>query len=191
MRHPQIPQVPGPAPGSSTYARHGDRHESHDISRHNTTGGRHSGASKSRVSSNDIPPRPYGEHAPVSTARSSHDGPSKGRSKMLSILVEGGSRPLEMEVTADTYVRELVFKANGILGRPSDDKAWVLCEAFGELGCGELPTLLHRGASLTEQNVKYAITNKSSLCSMAGTRRLLPTSWYSDVPIDTPKRPNV
>ena len=146
MRHPQTPQVPPPASRSSTYARHGDRerHESshhHDVSRHSTmvsaSGGRHSADTRSRVSSNDIPPRPYGEYAPATTSRSSHEAPSKGRSKVLTILVEGSSRPLDVEVTSETYVRELVAKANATLGRPSDDKAWVLCEAFGELGCGE------------------------------------------------------
>lgn len=145
-RHPQTPQVPPPASGSSTYARHGDRerhessHHHYDVSRHNTmvsaSGGRHSADTRSRVSSNDIPPRPYGEYAPATTSRSSHEAPSKGRSKVLSILVEGSSRPLDVEVTSETYVRDLVAKANATLGRPSDDKAWVLCEAFGELGCG-------------------------------------------------------
>lgn len=140
-RHPQTPQVPPPSLGHSG-SRHGDHRESHDMSRHSTVASRHSQSrhsvdQRARVSPSDVPPRPYAEHMATSTSRSSNDAPPKGRSWPISILVEGSTRRLDVEVSSETYVRELCAKANEILGRPSDDKAWVLCEAFGELGCGE------------------------------------------------------
>lgn len=127
------PQVPPP---SRTTMR-----ESRDISRHNTTASsrsHHSTDDRHRLcSANDTNSRVPPPRSPVSLSRKPSERQSRGRARMVSVLVEGSSRRIDMAVYTDTNVSELLAKAGEELGPPSQKHSWVLCEAFGELGCGE------------------------------------------------------
>jgi hypothetical protein len=45
---------------------------------------------------------------------------------------------VEVEVWSTTNVREVLSRARPELESAGKDRAWVMCESFGEGGCGEL-----------------------------------------------------
>ena len=56
--------------------------------------------------------------------------------------MEGSSRRIEVEVWATTNVKEVLSRTRAELDSAGKDRAWVLCESFGEGGCGESIPLL-------------------------------------------------
>jgi len=65
--------------------------------------------------------------------------------KRIALRIEGSSKRVEVEVWGTTNVREVLSRARPELESAGKDRAWVLCESFGEGGCGEFlfdPTLV-------------------------------------------------
>jgi hypothetical protein len=58
--------------------------------------------------------------------------------KRIALRIEGSSKRVEVEVWSTTNVREVLSRARPELESAGKDRAWVMCESFGEGGCGEL-----------------------------------------------------
>lgn len=144
-RMPQTPQVPAP----SGHREHRERErESHDMSRHSTTASRRSRHSstghRSQVTPTAAPAEYQPKHYPEHYHQTRGAGPSRHpsnpqpqeRPRNLSVLVEGSTMRIDMEITSETCVRDVVRKGYEVLGPPGDQRRWHLCEAFGELHGG-------------------------------------------------------
>jgi hypothetical protein len=95
------------------------------------------------------PSRSHQEHAPhgarhpdshtlsreATTSRSSDAKREPGRK--VTLRVEGSAQRIEVEVWATTNVKEVLHRAKTELESAGKERAWVLCELFGEGGCGE------------------------------------------------------
>jgi hypothetical protein len=151
----------GPSP-TDYYHPHHAPHMSHtaqvpppatsSMSRRPTVGGRHPSDQSSRQSHASHHDPAFQGRQPESqalsrAATSSRSSEAKREpAKKISLRVEGSSRRIEVEVWAATNVKEVLSRVRVELDPAGKDRAWVLCEVFGEGGCGKLglaPVRLH------------------------------------------------
>ena len=115
------------------------------MSRRPTVGGRHPSDQSSRQShSSHLDSAMQGRQpesqslsrGATSSSRSSEQRREPG--KKIALRVEGSSRRIEVEVWSTTNVKEVLSRVRVELDPAGRDRAWVLCEVFGEGGCGKL-----------------------------------------------------
>jgi hypothetical protein len=122
-------QVPPPATSSlSRRPTVGARHPSDQSSRQ-SHGSHHDPALQGRQ------PESQSLSRAATSSRSSEQRREPG--KKIPLRVEGSSRRIEVEVWVTTNVKEVLSRVRVELDSAGKDRAWVLCEVFGEGGCGK------------------------------------------------------
>jgi len=116
-------QVPPPATSS--------------MSRRPTVGGRHPSDPSSRQSHTSYPGQPESQALSRAATSSRSSEARREPGKKIALRMEGSSRRIEVEIWATTNVKEVLARVRVELDSAGKDRAWVLCESFGEGGCGE------------------------------------------------------
>jgi len=135
-------QVPPPAPSSTsqTMSRRPTvaSRDASDSSRRSRNG---QSAEVSRSSSGQHPESQSLSRAPTTSRSSEARRHEREPSKTYTLRVEGSAKRIEVQVSASTIVRDVLSRARIECESAGKDRAWVLCEAFGEAGCGMSPPM--------------------------------------------------
>lgn len=131
-------QVPPPASSSQSMSRRTTvaSRDPSDSSRRSRTG---ASTEASRSSSGQHPESQSLSCAPTTSRSSDSRRQEREPSKTYILRVEGSAKRIEVQVSASTIAKDVLSRSRIELESPGRDRAWVLCEAFGEGGCGMSP----------------------------------------------------